>query len=341
MSIDIFNTRTMLRALEERRPPKLFLTNTFFPAVETSDTEHVDIDVIRNKRRLAPFVHPLAEGKLVERQGFSTKSFKPPYLKPKMVTTAADLLKRSIGEAVYATKTPAQRAAEQLSKDLAEMDDMIWRRIEWMAASALFTDQIVVAGEGVSATIDFGRASSHEITLASGVKWNQAGGDIISDLRDWKSLVAQDTGLVPNICIMGHDVVEVFLADADVVAILGRFSNQTVTAAMDTKNLEDGVTYIGRVEGLDIYSYEEWYLDSNGTEQPLVPADKVLLASTRARRAVHFGAILDLDAGGVAAVPRFPKSWRTPDPSAQWVMLQSSPIVVPTQVDASLVADVI
>lgn len=341
MSIDIFNTRTMLRALEERRPPKLFLTNTFFPTVETSQTEVVDIDVIRNKRRLAPFVHPLAEGKLVERVGFSTKSFKPPYLKPKMATTAADLLKRAIGESIYSSQTPAERAAGQLTKDLAEMIDMIWRRVEWMAASALFTDSIVVMGEGVSATIDFGRASSHEITLASGSKWTQSGGDPISDLRDWKSLVAQDTGLVPNVAVFGHDVVEAFLADADVQAILGRFSNLTVTAAMDTANLADGVTYIGRVEGLDIYSYEEWYLDSGGTEQPLVPVDKVLLASTRARRAVHFGAIQDLDAQGLAAVPAFPKSWRTPDPSAQWVMLQSAPIVVPTQVDASLVADVL
>ncbi len=341
MSIDIFNTRTMLRALEERRAPKLFLTNTFFPTTETSDTEVVDIDVIRNKRRLAPFVHPLAEGKLVERQGYSTKSFKPPYLKPKMATTAADLLKRAIGEAVYSTQTPAQRAASQLTKDLAEMQDMIWRRIEWMAASALFNDSIVVSGEGVSATIDFGRDSAHEITLASGSKWTQAGGDVITNLRTWKGLVAQATGLVPNIAVAGASVVSAILADTDVQAILGRFNNLTVTAAMDTKNLEDGVTYIGRIEGLDIYSYDEWYLDTNGVEQPLVPIDKILIASTRARRAVHFGAIMDLDAGGVASVPYFPKSWRTPDPSAQWVMLQSAPLVVPTQVDASLVADVL
>lgn len=342
MTIDIFSTRAMLRALEERRAPKLFLTNTFFGTTETSDTEYVDIDVIRNKRRLAPFVHPLAEGKLMERQGYSTKSFKPPYLKPKMVTTAADLLKRSMGESVYSTKTPAQRAAEQLARDLAEMQDSIWRRIEWMAAQALFTDTITVTGEGVSATINFGRDAALELTLASGDKWDSASATILEDLRDWKTLVAQRTGLVPNVAIFGSDVVDAFLADNDVQAVLGRFHNLTVTAAMTTENLPDGVTYVGRVEGLDIFTYEEWYLDTDGvTERPMVPTDKVLLASTRARRAVHFGAILDLDANGVAAVPYWPKSWRTPDPSAQWVMLQSAPLVVPTQVDACLVAEVL
>lgn len=342
MSIDIFETRTMLRALEERRPPKSFLRDLFFSTSETSDTEHVDIDIIRNKRRLAPFVNPLAEGKPMDRQGFVTKSFKPPYIKPKMPTTAADMLKRAIGESIYSAQTPAQRAAAQLAKDLAEMQDSIYRRIEWMCAQVINAGQLTVTGEGLNATINFQRSAGNTVTLASGVKWSQAGATPVNDLRDWKEVVSQATGLVPNVAIFGSDARDWFLENAQVKEILNRFANQTARVAMDTKALAaQGVTYVGSVEDLDIYTYSEWYLDTDGvTELPMVPADRVWLGSTAARTAVHYGAIQDLDAGGLAAVPFWPKSWRTPDPSVQWVMLQSAPLVVPTQVDAFLSADV-
>ncbi len=343
MSIDIFETRTMLRALEERRPPKTFLTNLFFRNVVTSTTEHVDIDIIRNKRKLAPFVNPLAEGKVMDRQGYSTKSFKPPYIKPKMVTTAADILKRAMGENIYSAQTPAQRAAAQLAKDLGEMQDSIIRRVEWMCAQVINTGQLTVTGEGINAVINFQRSGANSVTLNSGVKWNQSGGTPVDDLRAWKKIVSQATGLVPNVCIMGSDAVEAFLANDQVKEILNRFANQTVRVNMDTAALaEQGVTFVGVVEDLQIFSYDEWYLDTdNVTELPMVPADRVWLGSTAARTAVHYGAILDLEAAGLAAVPYWPKSWVTPDPSARWVMLQSAPLVVPTQVDAFLSADVV
>lgn len=343
MSIDMFATRTMLRALEERRPPRRFLTNTFFGGPpEVSDNEYVDIDIIRNKRKLAPFVTPIAEGKLMERAGFSTKSFKPPYLKPKLVTTAADLLKRGFGENIYNPATPQQRAAKRLAQDLADLQDAIERRVEWMASSALFNGTIVVVGEGVNATINFGRSSSHSVTLASGDRWSQVStATPVDDIRTWKGIVSQATGLVPNVMVIGSAVLPNFLANAQVQEILNRFSNQTATVKMDTSQLADGVTYVGQVEQVDIFTYDEWYLDTDGvTELPMVPTDKILLGSTRARAVVHYGAILDLDAGGVAVVPWFPKSWRTPDPSAQWVLVQSAPLVVPHQIDAFLVADV-
>lgn len=341
MSIDLFETRSMLASLDERRGPRTYLRDTFFGRNVPSQTENIDIDIRRNKRRLAPFVHPLAEGKKVDRQGFITKSFKPPYIKEKMVTTALDVLTRGMGQNPYSASSPAERAAQIAAEDLVELQDMIDRRIEWMVAQILLTGSVTVTGEGLNAVVSFGRSNSHTVTLASGVKWSQAGGTPIDDLRAWKRLVSQDSGVVPNRAIVGYDVMETLLENDQFTANIERFSNQTATVAMTADGLPEGITYVGRIEGLDIFNYEEWYLDDAGVEQPLVPADKVILGSTRSRAAVHFGAIKDLEAGGLAAVPYFPKSWRTPDPSAQWLLLQSAPLPVPLQVDAFLAADVL
>ena len=84
----------------------------------------------------------------------------------------------------------------------------------------------------------------------------------------------------------------------------------------------------------ELEGYDEWYLDDNGDEQPMMPVDKILLGSTRTRNARLYGAIQDLDAGADFAVSRYPKSWTEKDPSMRFVMLQSAPLVALLQPDA-------
>jgi len=334
--IDMFKTRTMLAALEIMFIPKTFLLNLFFGgAPEVSNTKYVDIDIYKGKRRLAPFVQPTAQGKIIERTGFTTQSFQPPYVKPKMATTAADILNRDAGNTIYqGNSSPAQRASVQLGKDLLELTQMIIRREEWMAAQALNTGKITVVGEGVDAEIDFLMAASHKITLTGVALWTDPASTPLANLRAWKQAVAKDSGLVPDVAVFGSDVVNAFLAHADVQKQLD--NRRIVLGQINPTTLPNGASYIGRIEELDIYTYDEWYLDAADVLQPMVPVDKILLGSTNARATRHYGAIQDLKA--TAAVPFFPKSWEEQDPSVQWLMVQSAPLVCPHQIDAFLSA---
>lgn len=331
MPVDMFNIRTMLAALEQMHTPRTFLLDTFFKEERVFTTEAVDIDVIKGKQRLAPFVSPLHEGKVVERTGFTANSFKPPYIKQKMAFTAQDLLKRAPGETIYqGDQTPEQRAQKQLGKDLIELDEMITRREEWMAASALNTGKITVVGDGVNAEIDFKMDASHKVTLAGAALWTDAASDPLADLRAWKQTAAKDSGLVPDVAVFGADVYKAFVKHANVK---GQLDTRRITLGqIDPKLLPSGASYIGTVEQLDIYTYDEYYLDDNAVLQPMVPVDKIFLGSTKAKTTRLYGAILDLKA--LAAVKRFPKSWEQEDPSIRWVMLQSAPVVCPTQIDA-------
>ncbi len=339
MPLDLFSTRAMTAALEERRAPKTFLLDTFFSKEDVHDTQEVDIDVIRNKRRLAPFVNPLSEGKLVEHTGYATKTIRPPYIKPKMVTTAVDLLKRSLGQSIYSAQSPEQRTATRLVDELATMEDMIIRREEWMAAQALLTGSVTVIGEGLNAVISFGYSPSHQITLTGTTVWTNAACDPLANLRAWKSIATKDSGLVPTDAILGSAAVNAFLSQASVTAALDRLNYKALQVDMNTANLADGVTYVGRAEGLDLWTYEEYFLNDTGIEQPMIPDTAVLLGSRRADCRRHYGAILDLEA--LVALKRFPKSWITPDPSARWVMVQSAPLPVPHQIDAFVLATVV
>lgn len=337
----LFETRTMLEALEQMYPPKTFLKDTFFPGGNTFTTKHVDIDIQKGKRRLAVYVKPTAEGKLVERIGFKTHSYIPPYVKMKTATTAQDFLTRNLGDTIYgAGDGPQARAEKQLGKDLAELDDMITRLEELQASQLLHTGKVIVNGEGYSDEIDFALPPSHQVVLAGADLWSDgANSDSIGDLKTWKRIISKDSGLIPSDIIMGIDAMDAFVNHPKIKDVLD--TRRIDLGQITPELLAGGVTYYGRLRelGIDMYAYEEYYLDNAGNEQPLIDPKKVLMATMRARTSTNYGAIQDLKAN--FAVPRFPKSWETEDPSVRWVMLQSVPLLALHQVDAFLVAQVL
>ena len=100
------------------------------------------------------------------------------------------------------------------------------------------------------------------------------------------------------------------------------------------KDLPDGVIYIGTLENTALYSFDDWYEDEKGDLQPMVPTDRIFLGSTKSANKRHYGAIQDLDLNVTAEAQFFAKSWKTPDPSARWVMVQSAPLPAMHQPDA-------
>lgn len=339
--IDMFETRFMLRMLEQRKPPRTFLLDLFFNDTETSLSRHVDIDIIDGQRRLAPFVNPRNQGTLVERRGYTTRSFTPPYVKPKMVTEAEDFLNRQPGEHIYmGNVTSGQLAAQRLGRDQAELDDMITRREEWMAAQALDGGVINVVGEGVDAEIDFRMPANHIVNLSGADLWDDAG-DPTADLREWRRRTSQRSGLAANRAVIGADVEDALLNNEKFQSQLDvRRFNQVGEVRMQ-EMADMGARLVAVLSGgFEIWAYDEWYVDpETGDEEPMVPRDKVFVGSTQARATRHYGAIRDVRA--MASVPRFPKSWITEDPSERWLMLQSAPLVCMHQSGAFLTASVV
>lgn len=354
--IDIFETREMIQPLNTMFTPRSFLLNTFFTEPpQIHDAEAIDIDIYKGKRRLAPFVSPRSQGRALKREGRTTRTYKPPYVKPFRSCDAESILKRGLGQTSYFPgTTPMDRAMDELGKDLVELTESIERREEWMASKGLFTGVVPVKGEidegddaaVVDDEIDFQMSASHKVTLAGNARWTQnthADSVLATNLRDWKRLISQDSGKTARVLVLGANVVDPFL---DHPQIKDRLNNRRIeTGQLNIDELEDGVTYMGFLSdpGVDIYTYDEWYIDDDGNTQPMVPVDQVLLGATNAKAIRHYGPIKDLDAidSGMVATRYFPKSWKEKNPSVRYVMVQSAPIVVPHEIDAFLTATVI
>jgi hypothetical protein len=101
----------------------------------------------------------------------------------------------------------------------------------------------------------------------------------------------------------------------------------------------DGQEYMGRYAGafggnaMELWVDRSKYVDEQGSEQFYMPQNNVVgFAEVQGVRC--FGAIKDFDAG-LQPLERFQKMWRENDPSAEYILTQSAPLMVPKQPDAS------
>lgn len=342
--MNIFDTLTMLEAVEQLATPRRFLMNTFFNAgaPETFPTETVTIDIVKGQRKMAPFVHPTLPGSVSQRTGFASSTYQPPYIQPKRPTRAEQILKRGAGETPFSTRTALERAGERLGRDLVELEGEIIRREEWMCSQALTTGRIRVVGDGVDDTIDFLMEDTHKVSLATG-RWNTAGSDPIGNLRQWRRLIAKDSGRSANVAVLSAEAQDAFQSNDAVLKLLN--TRRVDLGLIKPEELPDGVTYLGYLNdpGVDLYAYDEWYLDDEAGEKPMIPAGGLILGSTATRNAMLYAAIQDLEAieSGLVEAARFPKSWVTQEPSQRWLKVQAAPLPGLLEPNAFLFAKVV
>lgn len=330
--LEIFETRKLVQTVNSIKPAPSFIIDSFFANRDVNNAEHIDIELYDGKRKLAPFVSPRVAGVLMKSQGKTVSSYKPAYIKFKYATEAEQIVAETSGVFYADGSTPEQRAADKAVVELEEGINSIDRRIEVMATEALTTGVTTVTGEGVEDVVDFQMPAGNLLTLTGTALWTDAASDPIVAIRNWKRTVAKASGVTPDRMVMGSDAIDAFLANAKVKEYLN--IRRIELGSVKPENIGEGVTFWGTIEGLDLYSYDAYYENDAGTVVDLFPAKKVLLGSTMAKTVLNYGAIKDLKAGGNFVGEFFAKSWEVEDPSARFVLLQSAPLPVPTQVSA-------
>lgn len=342
-----FSTTDLIQVVPTLKRAQKFLLDSFFPNIKMSDTEYVAIDIDVGLRRMSPFVSPLVEGKLVEQRRYQTNIYKPAYIKDKRAPDLRKPVMRQIGERIGGGDlTGAEREMANINFEMADQIDMLDRRLEWMAASALRTGTVTVAGEGFpTEVIDFGRDASLTTALTGGAKWtaaNIAAGTATptTNFETWQHQIMKLSGGVANTIVFTTTPWTAFLSDPLVKGAiyypkLGEGSNVIDPGAQIAR----GAQYKGRWGQYDLYVYNDWYIDDNNVEQPMLPDGTVLMCGPDLMGTRAFGQILD-PAFNYAALPYAPKTWVENDPAQRILLMQSSPLIIPSRVNASFAATV-
>lgn len=346
---DIYTPRTLGKLVRRLPPVRTFFLDTFFRKKKTFATKSVEVDFKKGGRALAPFVHPKIGGKTIPNAGYQTVSYTPVLVAPNKITTVDDLLERSAGENPYSGRKPAERAVEKLAEDLLELKEMTVRRREWMAATAIFTGQIPIIGEGLNEVIDF-EFTNTETIVTDSLKWDRPTADPLSDLERWHETVQKNGFVNCNICVMAADVAKAFVRNEKVKELLDVRAYDL--AVIKPRQLPNGLTYIGTIHklGLDIYQYNEWYLDDwtdpeAPEEKPLVPDGALALMSTAADYSEYYGAITLIPEDGKKFITvegdMVPQTWVERRPDRRFLQINSKPLTVPHEVNSWFVAHVL
>lgn len=343
MAIDIYHTHNLNRTLAYLDRPASHLLDTYFPQVQEETTEEIHFDLDNGKPRITPYVSPLKEGKVIDDQGYSTKTFKPAYVKDKRVLRPNQPLKRQSGEQIGGNLTPMQRREMQLTKSMADQLQMLTRREEVQASEALRTGQITVEGEGYpTVVVDFQRDAALTITLSGATAWGAAGVKPVDMLEDWAALIQEKSGAVSTRVTMDPKAWKLFKADADVKATLDYRRGTTSTINVDPIAFGQGrqkARYKGSLGEFDFWVYQDRYVDEDGVTRLMLPDNTVILGGPDIEGTRAYGVIED-EKAGYRAIRYYVKSWLEDDPAIRYLLLQGAPLMVPYRVNASLCATV-
>jgi hypothetical protein len=341
-----FTTATLIAVAPTLKRPSSFLLDRFFPGVQMADSEFVAIDIIIGKRRMAPFVSPLVEGKLVEQLGTDVKLFKPPYVKDKRAPDLRRPVMRQVGERIGGGQLKgAEREAANLNAEMTDQLQMLTRRMEWMAAQELQYGKVLVSGEGFpTSLVDFGRDESLTIALSGNHKWGVAA-NLDDDGRDPLPERTIDQAAQRMLRLSGAQGTDLVFTPSAWDAfkngknIYGAINFPKLAESGNVINpatqVAPGAVYKGRWGQFDLWLYNEWFVDDDNVERSMLEDGVVLMAGADLMGVRAFGQIIDPQ-HSYEAMPFAPKTWLRDDPAQRMLMLQSSPLPIPTRVNASL-----
>jgi hypothetical protein len=346
----IYDTNTLIGIVPNLKLAQSFLLDRFFPRMVTEDSEFISIDVDVGMRRMAPFVSPLVEGKLVEQRRMQTNTFKPAYIKDKRAPDLRKPIRRMIGERIGGNLTGMEREIANLNFEMEDQIDMVTRRLEWMASQALQTGTVTITGDGFpSVTINFGRSAALTVALTGSNVWgfssgfNPDGRDPLPtrNLETWQHLVLKASGAKMTDIVFTTTPYELFLnSEFAQGAIqwprLAEFGNAINPGAQ----IDRGAVFKGVWGQYNLWVYNDWYVDPvTNIETPMIPDGTVIMCGPDLMGIRAFGQILD-PAFNYAGLPFAPKTWVMEDPAQRLILMQSSPMVIPSRVNACLAATV-
>lgn len=344
MAVTMYGTAELIEVQQRLPSTQDGFWRAKYSRVITSDRSEVIFErADLNDRRLAPFVAPNVQGRVMRGQGTFARSFRPAYVKPKHVVDPSQGLVRRMGEPIMGNLSPRQRIDAVIAQNLSSEREYIERRWDWMAAQATIYGFVTVEGQDYPrAYIDFGRSAALTVTLSGTARWDQlATADPLGDLAS-VSDTAFATGYAPiTTIIFGLTAWRNFIKNTAVLNLLDatkRGSNADFARSplVPSSNYQS----MGFIDGpggrFSLWTYNNWYSETDEdtgvitANVPFLDPRDVVGHGEALDGVALFGAIYDVKApSGVAEATIFPKMWEDQDPSVAYTMSQSAPLFAP------------
>lgn len=357
MAIDLYQTQTMIAAMQLMPARPTFLRDRYFKT--SSEDMFVTEDVLveykdEKSRKMAPFVIPKKGGIVVPRDGYRTERLTPPYIAPERTLTVDDLKKKQFGETLFSQQTPAAREGQILKNDLTELNEMIDTSEECMSAQTLFENGYSFrqyadkygSGEYEEYEIHFYDGEQNTAVYTPAAPWSRTSDVIISDLYIIAKML-KNRGLRASEVIFGDEVGNVIINNDYIQNLLD--NRRLNLADINPQQLPDGATSYGKINcmgiTLELICYSEEYVDiEDGKSKPFVPTGKIAVTAPEMGRCMY-GAITQMEESDkqfhTYVNKRVPHVTCNTHDSIRTLAQQARPLMVPKIKDSAISATVL
>lgn len=273
-----------------------FLRDMYFPNVETTDEEDIILEISKGGNRIAPFVSPVEDGRVMKDKGRNTNIITAPNIAPKYVLTPKDLFERAVGANFQGGDTPAVRQAKKIGKILKQQEKYITNKEEYMIGQFLTTGKITSLEGEHAYELDY--QLENQDTLETAKKWNTTGVDIFQSIRDYVDEAEANSGEKVDVVVLGSRAAKALLSSSNADAKLD-IKNKTEAVITVIKKYP-GISWLGKLDSaIDIYSYNQILVDEKGVKKEIIPAN-IMIGGPAGGTIVYAPVVyFDKDNGGV------------------------------------------
>jgi Phage major capsid protein E len=340
-----FTTEKLVAAVNLVKDPSTMLLDMAFPTTINSNSKYAAVEIFKGNQKIAPYVLPCNPAVPVITDPRTVTVVEHSYIRMEQPICCDDPISRPFGSMLLSQElTPMQRVEAHTLMRVTILKAMWKRRLNQMAFQSLLAGKLTIMGPQVpTSVVDFRRTASHTITAAASAKWNQPGTDPMADVRLWAKMTAQDGNSYARQIVMDSTTFQVFRNNA---LIKERFVNGSMIQVAGnslTNNLPndqgDDIVFQGTVDGFKIYTMDGVYEDGTGTLVPYFGAGQVL-AMGDVQGIRSFGVIRD-ERAAYGSPEFFLKSYYKEETGMRIIDLASSPMLIPSNIDATVVATVL
>jgi hypothetical protein len=162
------------------------------------------------------------------------------------------------------------RVRSQILTDAERMTRAVAARIELARGEALYKGKIELAENGVTATVDFGRAAGH--TVNAGIAWTDTATAVpLTDLIAWVEVYRAANGVAPGVVLLSSAALGLLIRNAEIRAL--------AATIVGTPNVVPQSTLQGifQAHGLPPFEVFDAQVRVGSSSQYVIPRDKVLL----------------------------------------------------------------
>lgn len=236
-----------------------------------------------------------------------------------------------------------QEIQDAVFNDGRSMTMQIAARLELARGEALHSGKVVLAENGVTATVDFGRSGTHSVTTS--ISWATVASAVpLTDLLLWQGVYNATNGENPGLMLISTQTLGYMLRNTEIKGLLSPVPS-TITRVSQA-NLRDLLTD----HGLPQYEVYDAQVRVNGSGQRIIPIDKIVFLPG-GESASQLGATLwgipagALDGGGFTGTDQagvYAAAYKeTAAPHGVWTEAEAVSIPVVANPDLTFTADVI